>query len=217
MFLRQIVTVFVTERRRNPLWTGVTSVGGVTVLGAVLAAGAGERFRASGGDGPKQLAMVDGQTLVARAVATAVAAGLDEVVVVAGAVDLTGAGLPVTVLDNPRWSDGIATSLQVAVRHAETAGHDAVVVGLADQPGITAEAWRAVATATDRPPIAVATYDGIRGNPVGLSRSVWPALPQTGDEGARMLLRRRPELVQAVPCDGRRDDIDTLEDLDRWS
>ena len=189
----------------------------MTVLGVVLAAGAGERFRASGGEEPKQLAVVEGQSLVARAVAAARDAGLDEVVVVAGAVDLSSAGLEVTVLDNPRWAEGIATSLQVAVHHALDRGHDALVVGLADQPGVTAAAWRAVAAASPEPPIAVATYDGRRGNPVRLARAVWVELPESGDEGARGLIRRRPELVQAVPCDGRSDDIDTLEDLDRWS
>ena len=193
------------------------SVPNVTVLGVVLAAGAGERFRASGGAGAKQLALVDGTPLVQRAADAALTAGLDEVVVVAGAVDLASVDLPVAVLENPRWVEGIATSLQVGRRHAERAGHDAMVVGLADQPGVTAAAWRAVAAAADEPPIAVATYDGRRANPVRLARTVWAELPETGDEGARALIRRRPELVQAIPCDGRSDDIDTLEDLDRWS
>jgi CTP:molybdopterin cytidylyltransferase MocA len=195
----------------------VRSVGAVTVLGVVLAAGAGERFRASGGEGPKQLAVVDGEPLVARAVRAAIEAGLDEVVVVGGAVDLASLDLPVPVLPNARWAEGIATSLQVAVDRARQGGHEALVVGLADQPGVGAGAWRAVAAAPSEPPIAVATYEGRRGNPVRLTRSVWDDLPTTGDEGARALVRRRPELVQAVPCDGRSDDIDTLEDLDRWS
>jgi molybdenum cofactor cytidylyltransferase len=189
----------------------------VTVLGVVLAAGAGARFRASGGAGAKQLAVVGGTTLVERAVDAAQGGGLDEVVVVGGAVDLSTTGIGVVVLDNPRWAEGIATSVQVGVRHAIAAGHAALVVGLADQPGVTADAWRAVAGASDDPPIAVATYDGARGNPVRLARSVWADLPDTGDEGARALIRRRPELVQAIPCDGRSDDIDTVEDLDRWS
>jgi|SRR5688500_13835450 len=187
------------------------------MLGVVLAAGAGDRFRASGGGGPKQLAEVEGEALAARAVRVALDAGLDEVVVVAGAVDLSSLALPVAVLDNPRWAEGIATSVQVAVDHARANGHTAVVVGLADQPGVDAAAWRAVAEAADEPPIAVATYDGRRGNPVRLPRAVWDDLPDTGDEGARVLMRRRPELVQAVPCDGQSDDIDTAEDLDRWS
>lgn len=195
----------------------VGSVFVVTVLGAVLAAGAGERWRASGGDGAKQLAMVDGVALVQRSVEVALEAALEEVVVISGAVDLGSLGLGATVLQNPDWAEGIAASVQVALRHAGAQGHDALVVGLADQPGVTAAAWRAVAGAPDEPPIAVATYDGLRGNPVRLARSVWPLLPTTGDEGARGLVRRRPELVQAVPCDGRADDIDTVEDLDRWS
>jgi molybdenum cofactor cytidylyltransferase len=188
------------------------------VGGIVLAAGEGRRFAASGGAGPKPRASVGGVPLVVTALRAALAAGLDGVVLVQGAADLTDLVPPeVSVLRHPRWADGLASSLQVGLAHARGAGLDAVVVGLADQPGVTADAWRAVASAPDDRPIAVATYDGRRANPVRLAAAVWGLVPVAGDEGARGLMRARPELVREVPCTGDPHDVDTLEDLDRWS
>lgn len=188
----------------------------MTIAAVVLAAGAGSRFLASGGAHPKPLAEVGGVPLVDRVLDAVIAAGLDEVVLVDGSTDLSDrATSEVVVLHNERWPEGIATSLQVAIGHARAAGHRAIVVGLADQPGVSADAWRAVATAVA--PITVATYDGRRGNPVRLDAEVWDLLPLTGDEGARRLMRERPDLVREVPCTGEPWDIDTVEDLERWS
>jgi CTP:molybdopterin cytidylyltransferase MocA len=182
----------------------------VTVLAVVLAAGDGSRF-----GGPKLLADFRGRPLVAWAIEAALDAGL-EVAVVTGGQDLT-AVLPegVTELENPRWAEGQATSLQAGVAHAEATGHDAVVVGLGDSPLVGADAWRSVA-AVDAP-VVTAEFDGRRRPPVRLARAVWPLLPTEGDEGARPLLRERPDLVTAVPCAGDPVDVDTQGDLERWS
>jgi len=180
----------------------------MTTAAVVLAAGGGSRF---GGDGHKLLASFRGRPLVAWVLEAA--SVLDELIVVTGAVELD---LPPEAREvrNERWADGQATSLAAGLDAAT--GHDAVVVGLGDQPLIPAEAWRRVAAAT-RTPIAVATYGGARRNPVRLAAEVWSLVPRQGDEGARSLLRKRPDLVTEVACPGDPADVDTQEDLTTWS
>jgi CTP:molybdopterin cytidylyltransferase MocA len=182
------------------------------IAAVVLAAGAGRRFAA---EHHKLQSDLGGRPLYRWAVDAAAGSGLGPVFVVTGAVALE---LPGTVAEvaNPHWGDGIATSLQAGVAAAREAGCDAVVVGLADQPGVVSEAWRLVGGA-GATPLAVATYGGVRGNPVRLAAELWPELPTSGDDGARLLLRRCPELVSEVPCPGSPDDVDTVEDLRRWS
>ena len=181
----------------------------MTTAAVVLAAGGGRRFAG----GAKVLAPFRGRPLVAWAVEAAVAAGLDETIVVVGDTSLDGAvPAAVTVVVNDGWADGIATSLQAGVAAADARGHDAVVVGLADQPLVPASAWSAVAASAS--PIAVATYDGRRRNPVRLARVVWPLLPATGDGGARTVIGERPDLVAEVRCVGDPTDVDTTADLE---
>jgi CTP:molybdopterin cytidylyltransferase MocA len=184
----------------------------VSTAAIVLAAGRGERF---GGEVPKLLAPFRGRPLAAWAIDAADC--LDALIVVTGAADLSTVVPPnALVVPNRRWAEGQATSLAAGVEAAAADGHDAVVVGLADQPLIPREAWRAVAAET-RTPITVATYDGARRNPVRLAAEVWPLLPREGDEGARSLLRKRPDLVTEVACPGNPADVDTQEDLATWS
>lgn len=123
----------------------------------------------------------------------------------------------VTVLRNPGWAEGISSSLRRVLTALEDRGEvGAVCVGLADQPLVGAEAYRKLARAfvEGGTPFAVATYGGVRSNPVLLARSVWSdACSLRGDVGARALMNRHA--VKEVPCDGTGKpwDIDTMEDL----
>ena len=175
----------------------------------MLAAGGASRFT---GDHHKLVAPFRGRPLVAWAVDAAREAALDDLVVVTGAVELP---VDAPTLANPAWASGMASSLQAGVGYARSRGHDAVVVGLGDQPFVAPSCWRAVAGATS--PVAVATFGGERRPPVRLAASVWELLPTTGDEGARIVMRERPDLVTEVACEGEPADIDTAEDLARWS
>ena len=181
------------------------------IVAIVLAAGAGRRFR---GPTHKLDAALRGRPVLERAVGTALAAGIGPVVVVTGAPLTTGLHPAVVHVVNEHWADGQASSLQAGLRAAVDLVADAVVVGLGDQPFVSVDAWRQVAAADVS--VAVATYNGTRGHPVRLRADIWPLLPRAGDEGARTLLRNRPDLVTEVPCEGSPIDIDTVEDLTRW-
>jgi molybdenum cofactor cytidylyltransferase len=164
------------------------------------------------------MAMLDGKPVFRRSLDHVIAAGLDHVVVVTGAVALQIDDPMVTAVHNSSWQEGQAGSLRRGIAEAAGFESDFVVVGLADQPFIPASAWRAVATAASTARIVVATYDGVRGpNQVRLHRSVWAHLPTEGDEGARPVMRLHPDWVDEVACEGSAADIDTLEDLASWT
>lgn len=187
----------------------------MTTVAVVLAAGAGSRFA---GDTHKLLAPFRSTSVIDTVLDAVEGAGFDQVVVVTGAALIPSSLLDrprFRVVHNPRWSEGQATSLQAGIAAAAEFGAEAVVVGLGDQPLVTSACWRRVAAG--RTPICVATYDGQRGNPVRLERSVWPLLPTDGDVGARHVLAHHPELISEVACEGSSADIDTQEDLDQWN
>jgi molybdenum cofactor cytidylyltransferase len=186
----------------------------MTTAAVVLAAGGGSRFSANGGHCNKLLAPFMGWNVVGWAILSAVSAKLDATYVVVGAVDVPCID-GVQLVRNPYWGDGLSSSLKAGVMRASRDGHSAVVVGLGDQPLVVGDAWRQVARSHGT--IAVATYDERRGHPMRLDRRVWPLLPDSGEAGAALLLRRRPDLVVEVPCPGHPADIDTPEDLARWS
>ncbi|WP_053202404.1 nucleotidyltransferase family protein [Jiangella muralis] len=184
------------------------------VAGLVLAAGSGSRY-----GGPKALVEYEGSRLVDRAVSLLRGGGCAPVVVVSGAVPLTVPGA--VVVHNPDWATGMGSSLRAGLRALSWAPTDAVVVALVDQPWVGVEAVTRLRTAwaAGDVPVAVATYDGRRGNPVLLARPVWPevAALADGDVGARPFMQAHPDLVTLVDCTGTGSpaDVDTPADLDQ--
>ena len=187
----------------------------------LLAAGSGSRF---GGANHKLTTVVAGRPVAAWAIEAALEAHVGPLVIVTGAITVAipddlgstarasiDAFGPPRVVDNPSWAEGMATSIQAGLARCD--GATAVVVGLADQPCVTPEAYRCVAESTS--PLAIATYEGVRGNPVRVHAELWPMLPRTGDEGARVLFRSHAEYVQEVPCSGSAIDVDTQADVSR--
>ncbi|TSA52223.1 MAG: nucleotidyltransferase family protein [Actinobacteria bacterium] len=198
---------------------------GSLTVAVVLAAGSGTRFV---GSTHKLLTPAEGRPVYHWAIESAIEASIGPVVVVTGKTPLpldialsdkaqssiTKWGLPHSI-NNPNWSTGMASSVQCAIAYAASLGAQAVVIGLADQPCVPPSAWQRVASSTA--PLAVATYDTKRGNPVKLHAEMWSHVPTSGDEGARHLLRSHHQLVSEVSCIGSAIDIDTIEDLEQAS
>lgn len=186
------------------------------VSAIVLAAGGGSRF-----GGGKLLAKLGGQPIIEAVLDNLREAPVDEIIAIVGAdaerLRKICERYSVRIVANEEWERGQSTSVLAGLR---VSGGRAAVVLLGDQPFIGAEAvGRLVAAFAEGAKVAVATYGGKRRNPVLFSREVWPLLEAelAGDEGARSFLRRHPELVVEVPCEGVGNpvDVDTREDLRR--
>ena len=182
----------------------------------LLAAGSGSRFA---GNTHKLLTVINGQSIFMWSLQHCVAAKFQQVIVVTGAVDLSAqisdaqfADANLITVHNKNWQTGMASSLQCGLTEAQRCGASSVVVGLADQPAIEPTSWRRVATSTA--PLAVATYNGVRGNPVRIHAELWSLLPTAGDEGARSLFKSHKDLLEEVACEGSAQDLDRTSDIE---
>ena len=188
------------------------------IAALVLAAGRSSRM----GGPNKLLAEIGGRPLVRIAVEEALASRARPVIVVTGhqreRVEAALAGLPVKLVHNPAFADGLGTSLKtgIAALPAET---DGVIICLGDMPQVDAALIDRLIGALDPEKgalIAVPTIDGQRGNPVVWTRRFFPELMAVeGDIGARHLIGLYSEAVAEVPLTGTAalTDVDTPEAL----
>ncbi|CCH51218.1 hypothetical protein BN8_00133 [Fibrisoma limi BUZ 3] len=189
----------------------------------ILAAGAATRF----GGQPKQLLALNGSTLIQRITQTALTACPDgPVAVVLGAnrdnVRPELLNYPVTIVDNPHWSDGMATSLKAGLDSLLTQhpALDAVIVLLCDQPLITPELIQELIDTHGRTgqPIVACRYAGSVGVPALFTQSYFDKLlALTGDQGARYILKNNKTDLAEVGFEPAAIDLDSWQDVEEFN
>jgi molybdenum cofactor cytidylyltransferase len=152
-------------------------------------------------------------------------AGASRVAVVLGANAVTIAPalvelVSVTVVVNPNWKSGLASSLAIGLSaFLADDSCDAVLVTLADQPLVDGAALRRLITAfDDEHRIVASAYDDTVGVPAVFGREHFDDLMHlTGDRGAGSWLRARQSEVTRVPLYSAAFDIDRPSDVARLS
>ena len=193
----------------------------IMVVGLILAAGASSRMGQ-----PKALLPIGDGTFVTRVCRTLLEAGVDDLVVVAGAehhavaAEVGAAGLRARVVENARRQEGQLSSLLAGLAVADRPGVDAVLVHLVDAPLVRPETVRAVLDAFRRThaPIVRPAVGGRHGHPVLFARRVFDDLRRADPAvGARAVVRTHAADICNVQIDdnGAWQDFDRPEDLAR--
>ena len=185
----------------------------------ILAAGASRRMGV-----PKQLLRYRGRTLLRHAVEAALGSTCRPVVIVFGAnaeaIQPEVEGLGVQVVQNPRWAEGLGSSIRAGIEALVSAADppEAVVLSLCDQPLVCSDDIEALVTAyrSTKRPIVASQYAGTLGVPALFAQPVLAELLSlAGDAGAKQVIQRNLPSVWQVPCPNAAFDFDTLEDYDR--
>jgi xanthine/CO dehydrogenase XdhC/CoxF family maturation factor/molybdopterin-guanine dinucleotide biosynthesis protein A len=188
------------------------------IAAAVLAAGASRRLGS-----PKQLVEIGEMTLVERSVSALLQSGAEHPLVILGSdhreVSRALRGLPVEIVVNEDWSQGLSSSIRVATREARRRGAAGLLLMLVDQPGVDASlSGRLVdhfrASQAD---VAASSYPEGGGVPAVFASTTFDRLSTLeGDSGARDMIRSGELSVDLLPIDPG-PDVDTPADVEKAS
>jgi molybdenum cofactor cytidylyltransferase len=188
------------------------------IAAVLLAAGRSTRMGAVN----KMLAKIGGKPLVRIAAEQALGSQAAPVIVVTGherdKVERALEGLPVRLVHNPDYADGLGTSLRAGIA-AVPEEADGAIVCLGDMPQVDSALIDKLIAAFDPDSgalVVVPSINGRRGNPVVWARRFFNDLMSIrGDFGARYLIGTYTEAVVEVPVagDAALTDVDTPESL----
>jgi molybdenum cofactor cytidylyltransferase len=191
--------------------------------GVVLAAGSSTRMGRPKANLPIG---TTGDTFLTHIVATLLASGIDDVVVVVGherdavVQSVSERGLTLRFVENADYAEGQLSSLLAGLRVVDRPGVTGMLVTLVDVPFVSAETVRAVVARyrTTRARIVRPARGCEHGHPMIFDRSMFDLLRRADpDAGAKPVVRAHatPEGEVAVGDDGAFTDIDTPEEYAR--
>ena len=182
------------------------------IAAIILAAGEAKRFGQT-----KQLMPLNGKPLLQHTIDVVTESKADDVCVVLGAnAEAIASQIRANVVINHDYTKGMSTSLQAGLRAIDRDA-EAAIIALGDQPFIASKTIDALIDEYRRShtPIVVPTYNGSRGNPVLIDRSLFArALELRGDVGFRAVFGRDNVAEVPVSDPGVAIDIDTMEDFE---
>ena len=188
---------------------------GVTAV--ILAAGGSSRYGHC-----KQLIEIDGTSLVRLAVAKLSSLFFhDRISVVVGAnpeaVTQAVSDLPVNVVHNEHWQQGLASSLKAGINSLEP-GCRAIMITLCDQVLVTGDHLRQLLDQWLAEPseITASGYAGAIGTPAIIPAEFYPqVLALEGDAGAKSILINNAGRVRILPIPEAEFDLDVPADLEK--
>lgn len=187
----------------------------------LLAAGSSSRLGRS-----KQLLSIKGQPLLLKSMNAAIESGIENIIVVLGANEQEHHQVikdtRVHVVVNADWKKGMGNSLKAGLTYLlqQMPKVEAIITMVCDQPLITSNQLKKLITEYDssRSAIVASFYQGVAGVPVLFHRTLFPELLSLPDSaGAKKILQQYPDLIQMVPFPGGEFDIDTEDDLEKFS
>ncbi|HWF02738.1 MAG TPA: NTP transferase domain-containing protein, partial [Candidatus Angelobacter sp.] len=189
------------------------------VSAIVLAAGMSRRMGT-----PKQLLRLAGETILEHTLKNVRASNVSEIVLVLGhaaeSVEKEISTERVKIVRNQDYQQGMGTSLRTGLAAVDASASAALIV-LADQPFVRPETINQLIAChqnvnqdvneEEKPQIVIPVFNGFRGNPVLLDRSVFAELQSlTGDVGCRAIFGNHTENIRKLAVE----DIGVLLDID---
>jgi len=187
----------------------------------LLAAGSSSRMGRS-----KQLLPIQGEPLLLRTTKAALQSQANNTVVVLGANaekhEAVIKHLPVTIIVNDEWEQGMGNSLKMGLRHLTYTYPDlkAVLVLVCDQPLLTTAVLDELIRAhhETKKEIVASFYGDSPGVPVIFDRTLFLQLSQLKDQqGAKKIILENKEQVHAMAWPEGEIDLDTWEEYLHFS